>query len=106
VVSGVGVVSGAAVVVGPHVVVGHHVGVGSHVVVGQGPQGLQGGGVQRQILGLTRAIAGPSSASVTTVGTTKPATAIFLMKARRSMPGPPSGFPPRSSLIGTPRPRF
>ena len=101
VVVGAGVVNGAGVVVGAAVVVGAHVVVGEGHQ-GQGPQGHQG--VQRQGLGLTRAIAVPSSASVTTAGTTKPATAIFLMKARRSMPGPPSGSPPRSSLIGTPRP--
>jgi hypothetical protein len=87
------------------VVIGAAVVVGLHVVVGQ-PQGHQGQGIQRQGLGLTRAVAVPSSVSVTTAGTTKPATAIFLMKARRSIPDPPSGFPPRSSLIGTPRPRF
>jgi hypothetical protein len=83
VVVGPGVVVGAAVVVGPAVVVGGHVVRGGRVVVGLQP---------------ARAV--PWSASVTTAGTTKPAAAIFWMKARRPIPDRACGSSPRSLLTG------
>jgi hypothetical protein len=83
------VVVGAGVVVTPAVVVGAGVVFGGHVV--------RGGCV---VVGLQPARAVPWSASVTTAGTTKPAAAIFWIKARRPIPDRACGSSPRSSLTG------